>query len=177
MNSDIAAAMCINGLTTEAELIALHRFAKLAPAKGFVVELGCFNGRSTAVLCSAAGSDRVVAVDNFKMAHHGDNNPKITAGNLALLGYTPWLIRQETYESVDEITHVAMLFIDSRHSPEELQLEMQEWQPKLLPGAVVALHDYGRPAYKGFTEAIDSIFVPPAWYKLGLTESLIGFSK
>jgi len=38
-----------------------------------------------------------------------------------------------------------------------VEAEFRAWEPRLAPGALVALHDYGNPAYPGVAEAVDEL--------------------
>jgi predicted O-methyltransferase YrrM len=49
---------------------------------------------------------------------------------------------------------VELLFIDSAHERESVLAAFRAWRDALAPGAVVAFHDYGHPAYPGVREAI-----------------------
>ena len=47
-----------------------------------------------------------------------------------------------------------LLFIDSSHDRESVLAAFLAWRVALIPGAVVAFHDYGHPEYPGVREAI-----------------------
>ena len=49
---------------------------------------------------------------------------------------------------------VDLLFIDSTHERVATVAEVEAWRPRLAPGALVVLHDYGNPAFPGDAEAV-----------------------
>jgi predicted O-methyltransferase YrrM len=49
---------------------------------------------------------------------------------------------------------VELLFIDSSHDRDSVLTAFRVWRPSLVPGAVVAFHDYDHPSYPGVSEAI-----------------------
>ena len=49
---------------------------------------------------------------------------------------------------------IDLLFVDSSHDRDATVAELRAWQPRLAPGALVVLHDYGNPAYPGVAEAV-----------------------
>ncbi len=52
---------------------------------------------------------------------------------------------------------VDLLFIDSTHDRAGTLAEFRAWRSKLLPGAVVAFHDYGHPDFPGVAEAVEEL--------------------
>jgi predicted O-methyltransferase YrrM len=49
---------------------------------------------------------------------------------------------------------VELLFIDSSHDRDSVMRAFRAWRHALVPGAVVAFHDYDHPDYPGVREAI-----------------------
>jgi len=49
---------------------------------------------------------------------------------------------------------VELLFIDSSHDRDSVMTAFRAWRDALVPGAVVAFHDYDHPDYPGVREAI-----------------------
>jgi len=52
---------------------------------------------------------------------------------------------------------VDLLFVDSSHDRDATVAEVDAWRPRLAPGALVVLHDYGNPAYPGVAEAVEQL--------------------
>lgn len=179
------AIMDITGLTTRRELEFLQRCCRGLPGhRSHALEVGTFNGRSTAALCEILGDDRVISVDNYKMQHHGENTCEIARRNLARLRYCPILL--ENVSPLSPLTietlapqGLALVFLDGHHHPDTVVAELDTYGPLLLSGGAMLLHDFGRQEYPGYTEAIDAWFHTHAqdWDALGLAESLIAFRK
>ena len=79
----------------------------------------------------------------------------------AYLGLLPRSPARERLELVPAPGHeargegVELLFVDSSHDRDATIAEFRAWRPPALaPGALVALHDYGNPAYPGVAEAV-----------------------
>ena len=49
---------------------------------------------------------------------------------------------------------VGLLFVDSTHEHQATVVEFQAWRAHLAPGAAVAFHDYGHPAFPGVQSAV-----------------------
>jgi hypothetical protein len=49
---------------------------------------------------------------------------------------------------------VELLFIDSSHDRDSVMAAFRAWRDALVPGAIVAFHDYDHPSYPGVREAI-----------------------
>jgi cephalosporin hydroxylase len=52
---------------------------------------------------------------------------------------------------------VDFLFVDSTHERDDTIAEVEAWRPRLAPGALVVLHDYGNPAFPGVGEAVAAL--------------------
>ena len=50
-----------------------------------------------------------------------------------------------------------LLFIDSSHDRESVLAAFRAWRAALIPGSVVAFHDYGHPEYPGVRDAIQEL--------------------
>jgi predicted O-methyltransferase YrrM len=50
-----------------------------------------------------------------------------------------------------------LVFIDSSHEREETKAAFLTWARRVVPGAVVAFHDYGDPAWPGVRQAVDEL--------------------
>jgi len=52
---------------------------------------------------------------------------------------------------------VELLFVDSSHERAATVAEVRAWLPRLAPGGLVVLHDFGNPAYPGVAEAVEDL--------------------
>jgi hypothetical protein len=175
----------ITALMSEAESKFLTSLAAQAPDTGAIVELGVFQGASLAALCAGAGDKRVIGVDSWMMQGRGPNSAKLARENLRALGYKPRIVTGQSHVIPDGVERVAMLFVDTDHFRVVLERELTAWLPLVTsassaepgPGGVVALHDYGHPAYQQMVPTIDAWFQPPAWVLIARVNVLIAFRR
>lgn len=175
--------MGIEGLTDPDEVLLLYQLCRLMPLSGKIVELGSYQGRSSVGLCQAAKEmsrdQDVVLVDNFSSIQKRGwqdkpNKREILEGNLAKLGYHPMIMDCDSVQAAGILdAMVAFIFIDSDHRPEHFNLEMNAWAGYLLPGAIVACHDYANPNCAGLGATID--FRMNTSTKVGLMKTTAAF--
>jgi hypothetical protein len=80
--------------------------------------------------------------------------------NLAAFGYNPVIIDGDSRDVPEVLRRgasVGYLFIDSNHEPTHFEQEWQAWKDYLLPGAIIACHDYANPNCAGLGPMIDSL--------------------
>lgn len=154
--------MSIPGQTTREEIELLVGLAGKFFGSPRIVELGCFNGRSTAALCFGAGAENVTAFDTFTMQHHGANTLSYTQSNLRALGFEGFsvierdsVLASKTYASRYP---VSLLFIDTDHTELGLLRELGAWAHRIGEGGVIALHDYGNERWPDVQRVADSFF-------------------
>src|SRR5687768_7446926 len=121
---------------------------RLARGRRSVVELGTATGWTAGALLLADSERRVVSFDPVEREHRD--------AYLALLPRSARerleLVRAPGHEARGE--GVELVFVDSSHDREATVAEFRAWQPRLAPGGLVVLHDYGNPAYPGVAEAV-----------------------
>jgi predicted O-methyltransferase YrrM len=131
--------------TRPADVAAL---LKLARGRRRAVELGTATGWTAGALLLADPQRRLTSFDPVVREHRD-----------AYLALLPRRAR-ERLELVQAPGHEArgegieLLFVDSSHDRDATVAEFRAWQPRLAPGALVVLHDYGNPAYPGVAEAV-----------------------
>lgn len=160
-------AMAIEGLTEIEEVVMLYQLCLAAPKAGWLVELGSYLGRSSIAICQAAQETRrqakVMLIDNFgKIQKKGWENKAASKDklmmSLSVLGYWPVIIDGDSRQVPERLStgrQVSLLFVDSDHAPEHFESEMDVWLDRLVPGAVIACHDYANPKCSGLKAAID----------------------
>lgn len=141
--------MCRLGLqqphtqTTEAERQAI---AKYANGKRLAVEIGVFEGLTTAVIANSIKEDgKVVAVDPFFSGRLGVSYGKLIAHHYlrrqGLISRVRFL-EMMSWEAAPLIPdEIEFLFVDGDHSYESIHRDWQDWSVKMRPGGIVALHD------------------------------------
>lgn len=125
---------------TETELKLLLRYSQNSRC---VVEIGCFEGKTTAAFGSNT-SGKVFSIDPFIKGRAG-----IAYGfwiaRLVLLREkirNVHLIRGFSFEVAQWFAEpIDFLFIDADHSYEGAKKDWNDWFPKLTIGGLVALHD------------------------------------
>jgi predicted O-methyltransferase YrrM len=121
---------------------------RLAQGRRNAVELGTATGWTAGALVLADPHRRLASFDPVVREHRD-----------AYLALLPRAAR-ERLELVRAPGHdargdgVELLFVDSSHDRDATIAEVRAWQPRLAPGALVVLHDYGNPAYPGVAEAV-----------------------
>jgi predicted O-methyltransferase YrrM len=121
---------------------------RLARGRRRAVELGTATGWTSGALLLADPARRLTSYD-----------PVVREHREAYLRLLPRSAR-ERLELVPAPGHeargdgVELLFVDSSHDREATVAELRAWRPRLAPGALVVLHDYGNPAYPGVAEAV-----------------------
>jgi predicted O-methyltransferase YrrM len=124
---------------------------RLARGRRTVVELGTATGWTAGALVLADAARRVTSFDPVVREHRG-----------AYLRLLPRSAR-ERLELVQASGHdargdgVQLLFVDSSHERAATVAEVRAWRPRLAPGALVVLHDYGNPAYPGVEQAVEEL--------------------
>ena len=121
---------------------------RLARGRRRAVELGTATGWTSGALLLAEPQRRLTSFD-----------PVVREHREAYLRLLPRSAR-ERLELVPAPGHeargerVELLFVDSSHDRDATVEEFRAWRPRLAPGALVVLHDYGNPAYPGVAEAV-----------------------
>jgi len=121
---------------------------RLAQGRRRAVELGTATGWTAGALLLAEPQRRLTSFDPVARDHRE-----------AYLRLLPRSAR-ERLELVAAPGHdargegVELLFVDASHDRDATVAELDAWRPRLAPGALVVLHDYGNPAYPGVAEAV-----------------------
>ena len=120
------------------------RFQKPSPSM-VVASIALFvslGGTSVAAVSYARNAGKVDGYD----AVRASSSTNKAAGNL---------VAAPGHEARGE--DIELLFVDSSHDRDATVAELRAWQPRLAPGALVVLHDYGNPAYPGVGEAVTEL--------------------
>lgn len=145
--------------------------AQVAP-DGIAVECGVAHGGSLATWAAARiGRGPVIAVDT-----------KFRAGvkeRLAALKYTIEYLEIPSWEAPARIPgQVAFCFIDADHGETGFPQDIAVWPDKIMPGGILAFHDYGvaKPnvVVKRYTDAWQA---KAKWLYLGQIGALIAFRR
>lgn len=153
----------------------LYDLAGVAP-DGISVECGTARGGS--LLCWAAARHKrgpIIAVD-LKVSERWyacrDSIRKWHPG-IVFLAATSW----DVGEMLRPQQEVAFCFIDACHGPEGIGRDVQVWSQTILPGGVIAWHDYGAPKCPAVKQCVDAWQVAAQWESLGAVGSTMAFRR
>lgn len=153
-----------------------------APPGSLLVEVGVYAGKSLCHLAAAAKQAakglRVLGVDWCR----GDDGvgrqcPSAQAGRVAdaldrrgLLDTAALLVADSAFAaSLLADSAAYFVFIDADHSQHAVARDLEAWTPKMVPGGLMAGHDYGMPsvgaAVRAFfgSAAVASVDGPNCW--------------
>ena len=159
----------------ELEALLLYLMARENPFTEPVCELGSMFGGSTVMLalgCQASRHDNLVlAVDDHEWHRHraGENLPEsvVSALPTTLPDFERTIRKAGVADNIkavveDTVTaaraydgRLSLLFVDSTHSLEGITQDFDAWFPKLVPGGIVAFHDYGNSRWPDIKAAVD----------------------
>jgi MMP 1-O-methyltransferase len=138
------------GMLTRAEVECLFRLGQFNERDGVIVEIGSWKGKSTAALgrgAASAHADKVYAIDPHRICpeegYFEDTEAEFLA-NLQRVGVhnhvVPMIMTSE--EASRGWNHpVRVLWIDGDHRYEAAKLDFTLWEPHLVEGGIVAMHD------------------------------------
>lgn len=135
---------------------------------GIVVELGCYAGRSTAVMAPIckANNNPYHAIDNFDGSDPKDpatrnqrsrNIQQVLETNMNKLQLFDYIDVHKMDSSqaacMFQNEKVDFCFIDASHVPDDVRRDIEAWWPKIKCGGVLGGHDYKWPGVKGVVDA------------------------
>jgi predicted O-methyltransferase YrrM len=121
---------------------------RLARGRRRAVELGTATGWTAGALLLADPRRRLTSYDPVVREHREAYLALLPRGARERLE----LVLAPGHEARGE--GIELLFVDSSHDRDATVAEFRAWRPRLAPGALVVLHDYGNPAYPGVAEAV-----------------------
>jgi predicted O-methyltransferase YrrM len=128
----------------------LYALAAAADPAGCIVEIGSWHGKSTIWLAAGARAGRgarVVAIDPHTGTYlraEGESTEAALRRNLERAGLAEQVevLAATSEQAASGWTRpVSLLWIDGDHEYESVRQDLELWEPHLLPGATVALHD------------------------------------
>ncbi|NLD71174.1 MAG: class I SAM-dependent methyltransferase [Chloroflexi bacterium] len=167
---------------------------RLARRKGQIVEIGCYMGRTTALLVQAARmwGATVTTVDPFVPLPNGveQATPDKWRAHLERVGLRPpRLLAVPSHEAARQWAgEIAFLFVDGDHSYTGVQHDLADWAPRVQVGGVIALHDMWFPSITGVARAVTEWWCAErddaargdsgaAWRCLGMRDYTIAFRR
>jgi predicted O-methyltransferase YrrM len=146
MNSAIHACkffLTLDSPETQVSDVELDCLLSFASSSEVIVEIGCYEGKTTAALANQSRG-RVYAIDPFFKGRLG-----LCYGELIARRYcrrqglkNVEFIRALSYEAAVRFEKpIDFLFIDADHRYEAVKRDWDDWFPKVRSGGIIALHD------------------------------------
>ena len=170
----------IEGWLTPAQ--AAHLEACAARARGQVVEIGSFRGRSTVVLARAAGS--VVAIDPHAGSDRGPQEISADAtrgdadydafhANVAAAGVSVRHIRKFSADAHGDVDGpISLLYVDGAHRFGPARQDLHEWGDRVVDSGTMLVHD----SFSSIGVTL-ALFTLRGWRYVGRTGSLAEFRR
>jgi len=149
-----AITMSLSGINTEDDDISEHLPILSMLVKEFelkeIVELGTRSGNSTLILLAAANASggRVLSMDvqPCELAQQ-----RVASAGLGD-SWTFWHTDDLSVPDSEIPEPIDLLFIDTRHTYNQLTAELKKYTPRLRQGSWIAIHDYV--SFPGMTRAV-----------------------
>lgn len=142
-DATLEAGGAVEGLLEAREGLCLYVLARRAAARGDVIEIGSWRGRSTWYLATAledAGSPhRVVAIDPHLEGTRDDFLRALRETGIESRVEAHAAFSYDVVAGYDRTP--ALLWIDGDHSYGGVKRDFDDWFPKLAVGGFVAFHD------------------------------------
>ena len=132
----------------------LYSLAKAASRRGVVVEIGSWKGKSTIWLAKASetvGGAQVYAIDPHvggpdqeKIGYHAVSTENEFRCNIKAAGVESLvvpLVRSSMDAAKGWDKAIGLLWIDGDHSYESVRGDFFTWEPHVVEGGIIALHD------------------------------------
>lgn len=165
MSIDLTKALAINGWMSDFELQWL---AEQASSHSVIVEIGCYQGRSTRALGDHT-KGFVITIDDFKGPRDtipeftaDENYSKFVSNMNGLMSSGKVQLVKIPYEQMEinpffKELEPDMLFIDGNHSYEAVKRDINFWKPKMKKGGLLCGHDSSHPPV---VQAVSEILGP-----------------
>jgi predicted O-methyltransferase YrrM len=164
------------------QLEFLYDLALLAP-DGVACEVGVLYGGS--LLCWAAarqGRGELIAVDNWTLRPH---LRELFLANMDRYGLQVCVLDVNGWEAPAVIEEeIAFCFIDSDHTYWGIGKEIPAWTERIMPGGIIAFHDYGVWKPNVAVKALVDVWYDMTewqqdgqWKEMGLVGSTIAFRR
>ncbi len=147
---DLQEILKVPGMLTRDEVEYLYRLGQWNPGKGVIVEIGSWKGKSTICLARgslAVGGEKVYAVDPHKpLAEEGyaEDTGAEFLRNIKDAGIEAHVVpRVMTSEEAAKGWNqpIRLLWIDGDHRYEQVKRDLLLWEPHVIEGGIVAMHD------------------------------------
>lgn len=131
-------------LVSQNEKDALYELARSGPGEGEIVNIGYFLGGTSIIMARASKERGREKVHAFDVKQHEDRENLLQAN-----GVEDWIslsIKDSRQAAIDwgkrSDTRIRLLLVDGDHSYEGCKQDILSWVPYLVPGGILAVHDY-----------------------------------
>lgn len=147
---NLADIVRLPGMLTLQEVRYLYQLAQLESGKGVIVEIGSWKGKSTACLARgsmAMGGPEIYAIDpHTPLAAEGylEDTEREFQENIAATRVKSHVVSMAmTSEDAAQgwSRPIRLLWIDGDHRYEQVKKDFLLWEPHLIEGGVIAMHD------------------------------------
>lgn len=126
------------------EVAVLFELARSGPAEGAIVNIGHYRGGSSIILAKGSKEKGREKVYSFDPKKYDDTEEALRKNQVE-----DWVVFQQM-RSGDAVlewarredTRIRLLFVDGDHSYQGCKSDILNFSPFLVPGGVVAVHDY-----------------------------------
>lgn len=147
---EVADVYTVHGMLTDGEVDFLYRLGQMNHCPGVIVEIGSFKGKSTIALArgaAAAHEAKVYAIDPHRIqpeeGYLDDTETEFLA-NIKTAGIenqvVPMIMTSEAAAKGWD-KPVRLLWIDGNHRYEPSKLDFTLWEPYVVDGGIIAMHD------------------------------------
>lgn len=153
----------IPGFLFDKEALDLYRLAFSAVGVGEIVEIGASVGRATTAIaygCKHGGTGKVTTIDSYawKTVKDIENSEQQFRRNTARLkDYIQLHVAASEEIGKGWNRPIKMIFIDGDHSYEAVRRDIELFLPHIVPGGVVAFHDYHNAEFGGVQRAVEEV--------------------
>ena len=188
----LAAARTAEGFMPDDEGLALYEAGRAAAARGPLLEIGTYCGKSAVYLGAAAreGATVLFTVDHHRGSeenqagweHHDERFVDPRTGRMDTL---PWFRRTIEAAGLEDVvvavvgdsptvaahwaTPLGLVFVDGGHALDVATRDYERWAPRLVPAGTLVFHDVfddpadgGQAPYLVWRRAVADGFVPTA---------------
>jgi len=147
---DLKEILRLPGMLTPDEVEYLYCLGHLNPTKGVIVEIGSWKGKSTICLALGsltAGGEKIYAVDPHKpLAEEGyieDTEAEFrkNISEARVDGQVVPMVMSSEEAAKDWNKPIRLLWIDGDHRYQEVKRDFLLWEPHVVDGGIIAMHD------------------------------------
>ena len=173
------------GMLTAAEVDCLFKLGQFNQCEGVIVEIGSWKGKSTIALARGAAvthGEKIFAVDPHKpLAEEGytEDTEAEFLDNIQKAGVADRVVPM-TMTSQDAARGwnkpIRLLWIDGDHRYEPTKLDFNLWEPHLVEGGIIAMHDTIRK--KGPKRVLwEKVFLSGRFQEIAIVDNITAMRK